>query len=203
MSDASGAWDNDYNISHLGLFGLDILVIILLYLQNVVALAYIGTDNQFIPENDEFNSDDENVVQIEGESKQAAKLAKMKAKEQRSTMNLVNAFCEAMLEDPKLWRLPTSDIFRKTVTAISANPTQYPPALPSTPHELGLPIHAVPSSNPPPCTPGFANSLLYSKEQALQQIWPDLWSMHCSDVAGREIGIGRDCSRLLVRYEGC
>jgi hypothetical protein len=26
-----------------------------------------------------------------------------------------------VLEDPQLWRLPTSDIFRKTVTAISAS----------------------------------------------------------------------------------
>jgi hypothetical protein len=42
-------------------------------------------------------------------------------------MNLVNAFCEAMLEDPKLWRFPSCDNFRKTVTAIAANPTQYPP----------------------------------------------------------------------------
>jgi len=105
----------------LGCFGLGIIVVIVLYLQNVVALAYIGTDNQFVPKNDEFNSDDENVVEIEGESKQATKLAKIKAKKQRSTMNLVNAFCEAVLEDPQLWRLPTSDIFRKTVTAISAS----------------------------------------------------------------------------------
>jgi hypothetical protein len=105
----------------LGPFGLGIIVVIVLYLQNVVALAYIGTDNQFVPKNDEFNSDDENVIEIEGESKQATKLAKIKAKKQRSTMNLVNAFCEAVLEDPQLWRLPTSDIFRKTVTAISAS----------------------------------------------------------------------------------
>jgi hypothetical protein len=105
----------------LGPFGLGIIVVIVLYLQNVVALAYIGTDNQFVPKNDEFNSDDENVLEIEGESKQATKLAKIKAKKQRSTMNLVNAFCEAVLEDPQLWRLPTSDIFRKTVTAISAS----------------------------------------------------------------------------------
>ena len=75
MSDSSGIDNNAYNISNLGPFGLHILVIIVLYLQNVVALAYIGTDNQFIPENDEFNSDDENAVQIEGESKQAAKFA--------------------------------------------------------------------------------------------------------------------------------
>jgi hypothetical protein len=105
----------------LGPFGLGIIVVIVLYLQNVVALAYIGTDNQFVPKNDEFNSDDENVIEIEGESKQATKLAKIKAKKQRSTMNLVNAFCEAVLEDPQLWRLPTSNIFQKTVTAISAS----------------------------------------------------------------------------------
>ena len=85
---------NDYNISHLGLSGLDILVITLLYLQYVVALVYLGTDSQFIPENDELHSDDENVVWIEGGSKQAAKLAKVKAKEQRSVMKVVNAFCE-------------------------------------------------------------------------------------------------------------
>jgi hypothetical protein len=53
---------NDYNFSHLGLYGLDALVIFSLYLHNfVVLLAYIGTDNQFIPENDEFNSDDEKM----------------------------------------------------------------------------------------------------------------------------------------------
>ena len=91
-SDASGAENNDYNISHLGPFELDILDIFVLYLQNVVALAYIGTDNQFIPENDEFNSDDENAVQIEWESKQAAKFVKMEAKEQISAMNLLNEF---------------------------------------------------------------------------------------------------------------
>ncbi len=65
ISDASVAEYNDYNFSHLGLFRLDVLVIFLLYLHNFVVLAYIGTDNQFIPKkNDEFNSDDENVVQI-------------------------------------------------------------------------------------------------------------------------------------------
>jgi Tfp pilus assembly protein PilO len=53
---------NDYNFSHLELLGLDVLVIFLLYLHNfVVVLAYIGTDNQFIPENDEFKSDDEKM----------------------------------------------------------------------------------------------------------------------------------------------
>ena len=92
MSDSSGIDNNAYNISHLGPFGLDILVIIVSYLLNVVALACIGTDNQFIPENDEFNSDDENAVQIEGESKQAAKFVKMEAKEQISAMNLLNEF---------------------------------------------------------------------------------------------------------------
>jgi hypothetical protein len=46
----------------LGLLGLDVLVIFLLYLHNfVVVLAYIGTDNHFIPENDEFKSDDEKM----------------------------------------------------------------------------------------------------------------------------------------------
>jgi hypothetical protein len=60
MSDASIAKYNDYNFSHLGLYGLDVLVICLLYLHNfVVLLAYM--DNQFIPENDEFKSDDEKM----------------------------------------------------------------------------------------------------------------------------------------------
>jgi hypothetical protein len=62
MSNASVAKYNDYNFSHLGLYGLDVLVMFLLYLHNfVVLLAYIGTDNQFIPENDEFKSDDEKM----------------------------------------------------------------------------------------------------------------------------------------------
>jgi hypothetical protein len=62
MSDASVAKYNDYNFSHLGLYGLDVLVIFLLFLHNfVVILAYIGTDNQFIPKNDEFKSDDKKM----------------------------------------------------------------------------------------------------------------------------------------------
>lgn len=75
-----------------------------------------------MPDNVDSYSEDKNVVVLKGVSKQAAKKARMTAKERQSCMKLVNAFCDAMLEDPQLWMLPTSDSFQTTVTAIAANP---------------------------------------------------------------------------------
>ena len=120
-----------------------------------------------------MSSENEDVVNINGPSRQEIKKARADKRKLQESLEYVNNFCTAVQHDSRLWWQPGCQTFRETVLAITNDPAHYPPALDPGPIKSAT-SDPVPSSDatPPTLTSGFVKKIYDRKIQSTSDVAP-------------------------------